>query len=1060
MTEQANNPAGLRKSILPMSLVGMNEWVIPEKSNNAFEVLENVTFNRDQSYWQRPGVSNLTKNGTIDVGLKLFRTQNSVGQVGDTGKLFHYGPSVGPVEGPGGFSKAGVWSVVGTAMGSSSGLRPGPSGQRVLAVASSSVYDVCVYEGGPTLTSSAGAKEAIMSVVHSATGVQVAQYSLTNIVADFLSSGIPTVKIAVVNDRYLHVWYYGNNLGNLYALSHDMSSGWPSTFTFTNTGIVGAGNSIDDIAPDNTNGLCHVCFNSTDIITQTNAGSVSSNTHAGWSIYSIYCDGTTLWVSGSDGVSPNQSSMGLATTNTASITVAAWADAAVAQGIHNICYDGTLLWFVIQDVGSTAFGSTFIPRIRVYNASPSGNMTLRATVYGYVAVSKPFVGADLLTYLHVCKGDSSESVKHTKLDLSPHCILDLTSYRTQKWASGGGAPTTSIISPAAAIETFVGYRFDATPTLSPQGTSAPVYLRYMSPDSGYTYSAGACIQTASRTGAPVLYKLRLLDSQRNWNATQFGGETVLGGGLCSVYDGLTCFEAGFLDYPIMDVQDSGAAGVVNGSYKYVAVFRHVDSRGVVTHSRVFGPVSLSVVNKQVTITVQAPHVTSRELGKSGQHGTTVDVYRTESAGTIYRLVASSQANNTSTGSWAQLTLQASGYFTGTDNMADSTLTGMPELFRQPGILGTAQDRYSPPPGQAICSHKDRVFVSDQYGQRVFFSSFFVDGEGPWFSPLFAIVPHGGSGQITGIASMDGRLFIFKKNGVWVVDGDGPPENGGSGAEFSPPQRLNIEFGCIEPRSIVNTPLGIMYQSSRGIELLTRSLSSEWVGKEIVGTLASYPYCTGSCFDVTEGIAMFSLANQLNSYNSADASSTGVIAVMDMDSGWTTRKYWVASNYGGAWAGIVCVDGQNYFVSPQGTICREDKTVGLDNGNFVPVIIRTAWVRTGAGPMDKQRVYDLFILGKKEDNHAMSVEFGYDFKPTWGTKKTWQPGALNPYPVLRVDAQPSQEANSAIRARITTELPSDTVTYPVTTGLGARFYDISWQIAAKENGPNIAAAQKG
>lgn len=1058
MTEQATGPQGLRKVVLPMSLSGMNEWVIPEKSNNAFETLENVTFNRDQSYWQRPGVSNLTKNGTIDVGLKLFRTQNSVGQIGDSGRVFHYGTSVGPIAGPNGSSKAGVWSVIGTSMGSSSGVRPGPSGQRLLATATSSKYDICVFEGGPTLTSSIGAKEAIMSVVHVGTGVQVAQYSLTNIVGDFLTSGCPTVKIAVVSDRYLHVWFYGNNLGNLYTMSHDMNSGWPSTFSFT-TGPVGGVNSVDDIAVDNANGLSHVCFNSSDVYTMNTSGTVTSNTHAGWSIFSMYCDGTTLWVSGNNG-GANQGTMGLDTTNTASITTAAWNDASVAAGIHNICYDGSLLWYVIQDVGSTTFASTTIPRLRIYNASPSGNMTLRATLYGWVAVSKPFVGADSLVYLHVCKGDSAENVKHTKLDLSPHCILDLTSYRTQKWASGGGAPTTTLVSPAATIEGFVAYRYNDTPTLSPQGTNPPIYLRYLSHDSGYTFNSGACIQTASRTGAPVVYRLKLLDSQRNWNSTQFGGETVLGGGLCSLYDGLTCFEAGFLDYPIMDVQDSGTAGVVNGSYKYVAVFRHSDSRGVVTHSRVFGPVSLSVVNKQVTITVQAPHVTSRELGVSGQHGTTVDVYRTESAGTIYKLVASSQANNASSGSWAQLTLQSSGYFTGTDNMSDSTLTSMPELFRQPGILGTAQDRYSPPPGGAICSHKDRLFVSDQYGQRVFFSSFFVDGEGPWFSPLFSIVPHGGSGQITGIASMDGRLFIFKKNGVWVVDGDGPPENGGSGAEFSPPQKLNIEFGCIEPRSIVNTPLGIMYQSSRGIELLTRSLSSEWVGKEIIGTLASFPYCVGSCFDVTEGIAMFALANQLNSYNTSDSSSTGVVVVVDMDSGWTIRKYWVASTYGGAWASVVCVDGQNYFVSPQGTIAREDKTVGLDNGNFVPVKIQTAWVRSGGSPMDKQRVHDLFILGKKDDNHALSVEFGYDFKPTWGTKKTWEPGSLNPYPVLRVDAQPSQEANSAIRARITTDLPSDTVTYPITTGLGARFYDISWQISPKENGPNIAAAQKG
>ncbi len=143
----------------------------------------------------------------------------------------------------------------------------------------------------------------------------------------------------------------------------------------------------------------------------------------------------------------------------------------------------------------------------------------------------------------------------------------------------------------------------------------------------------------------------------------------------------------------------------------------------------------------------------------------------------------------------------------------------------PTTAGASQPRQSPTGLRTFVRHGDRLVGIADDRATIWYSAPLVSGEARWFSDVFTI-------PIDALASQDGAIVAYSETEIYVVRGDGPPENGGNGTEFSPPQRITSDSGCIEPRSIVTTSAGTFFQSSRGLDLLTRSLSVEWAGAAV------------------------------------------------------------------------------------------------------------------------------------------------------------------------------------------------------------------------------------
>jgi hypothetical protein len=548
----------------------------------------------------------------------------------------------------------------------------------------------------------------------------------------------------------------------------------------------------------------------------------------------------------------------------------------------------------------------------------------------------------------------------------------------------------------------------------------------------------------------------------------FGGQNYISGGAHCVLGSNIIQESGFADMPVMSTVASATAGPT-GSFKYIAVYRYVDESGALTWSRTSIVSSTTTAATGVDVTVCPPTLTMRDtalVGNPQPQLQSVEVYRTRSGATVYYLCGSSQIGTPATGLLTQaISLAASGFYTFTDVLTDANLALQPTLFRQPGTANAAVDRYPPPCGNILCQHKDRLFTTDPYGIRVYYSSFFVDGETAWYNPVFSFMVHGGSGPITGLVSMDGRLFVFKRDSVFVIDGDGPAEGGVVGNEYSPPQRLATEYGCIDQRSLVVTTDGIVYRSARGIEILTRSLQVKWLGERVQNSVSNNAKCTGSVLD-TDGRVHICLAVS-DTGTATQAATLGVELVYDFNADCWTASYHTDKN------GVVnrCVQdvcqadllgiGETVvYADPQGAVVYTDPTSGLDrSSSYVGWTVETVWLKTGQ--QARAKFSKALLLAKKQAgaNHKITISVAYNYVDSYAEVGTYEPTVINPTLIEELQKNLTKHEAIAVRLLIQESAPTNTVTFPVGTGRGCDLLGISVEIAPKMGAPMLAAAQK-
>ncbi len=396
-----------------------------------------------------------------------------------------------------------------------------------------------------------------------------------------------------------------------------------------------------------------------------------------------------------------------------------------------------------------------------------------------------------------------------------------------------------------------------------------------------------------------------------------------------------------------------------------------------------------------------------------------------------------------------------GFLTVTDNLLDANLALQAIMYRQPGTANAPADRYMGPACKQVVQHKDRLFCTDPYGMRVYYSSFFVDGEAAWFNPAFNFFVHAGTGPITALASMDGRLFVFKRDTIFVVDGDGPGEAGPSGNEYSPPQALSSRFGCIDHRSVVCTPDGIVYRSTRGIEQISRNLKVTWLGERVQNTVNDHPYTVGACIGPDARIHF--LLSETETYTGVDTSA-GVELIYDTSAdAWSLAKHTAGEVYGRSLQNVAVVKhlGEERIVYAESLsgVTLSDDTTGLDPYSaYIPWTVETGWIKQG--PQARQRISGLLALCKKRSgaNHAIRISLAFDYVDSYTQTLTWEPGVLNTLAIEELLMKPTKQLVLAIRLKIEEIIPSDTGTYPVGTGLGAELLGLTAEATPVHNAP--------
>lgn len=428
----------------------------------------------------------------------------------------------------------------------------------------------------------------------------------------------------------------------------------------------------------------------------------------------------------------------------------------------------------------------------------------------------------------------------------------------------------------------------------------------------------------------------------------------LTGGQLWQFDGVKPVEHGFHVYPEnLNVTTSGAGGSITAQqYYYVACYEWTDGAGNLHRSAPSIPTGVVTVGATSTNTIKVP--TLRLTAKPSNNPVRIVLYRWSTAQPVYYQVTSITSPTTNSTTTDSVTI--------TDTSADSSILGNVILYTTGGVL----ENIAAPSFVDICSFKGRLIGIDaENPNQIWYSKQVVQETPVEFSDLQTVyvapstgTTAGNAGPCTAVAAMDDKLIFFKRNSLLYMTGNGPDANGANN-DFSEPTFITGIVGCTNPKSIVLMPLGLMFQSDKGIWLLGRDLSTKYIGAE-VENYNSTPVVSSNAIPGTNQVR-FVLSN-------------GTILMYDYYFGqWST------------FTGPSPITGCLYqnahtLLDSSGRVMQQTSDSFVDNGQPVLVSFTTAWIKL-VGLQSYQRALYFYLLGTYQSPHRLNVDIAYDYDPT-------------------------------------------------------------------------------
>lgn len=293
-----------------------------------------------------------------------------------------------------------------------------------------------------------------------------------------------------------------------------------------------------------------------------------------------------------------------------------------------------------------------------------------------------------------------------------------------------------------------------------------------------------------------------------------------------------------------------------------------------------------------------------------------------------------------------------------DEMDDDTLLLQEELYTTGGVSSN-----DPIPGTgivAVC--RGRLFSTDPSNPSiVYHSQELAEGYAVENSPELRIVFPPDGGAVTAIAEQNGVTIGFKRHAIYGVTGDGPlanPETGG----WSNPTLISADVGCVDQRTIVSTPVGIMFQSTKGIYLLDRGMNVSYIGAPV---------------EAYNGQRITRATLLENTHQVRFLTDDGATLLYDYQFGqWSTF-----TNHEGVDA--VLVRGVYHYLRNDGRVFRQS-TEYRDANLQIPLVIETAWVRLGETIQGFQYLRKVQVIGTWKSACVLRVQWmlDYDVDGNW------------------------------------------------------------------------------
>ncbi len=299
-------------------------------------------------------------------------------------------------------------------------------------------------------------------------------------------------------------------------------------------------------------------------------------------------------------------------------------------------------------------------------------------------------------------------------------------------------------------------------------------------------------------------------------------------------------------------------------------------------------------------------------------------------------------------------------------MSDTTLALQEELYTDGGILSNDPSAL----GTAVAVGKSRLFWTDPGdGNTIRFSQTIEDGYGVECPPDLIVKVNPRGGPVTALVVRDdGAVAAFKAGGIYLFGGDGPLPNGDSATSgFSVPVPVASPVGCSNPQSIVETPVGFMFQAgSQGIWVLDRAGTVQYIGAPVEAYNAQRVTRASVMPDRTQVVFL------------TDAGSTLLYDYLFGQ--WSTF-----SNHEGLDGAVV--GGSYYYLRTDGKVYRETVGAYTDAGIRIRLRLETAWIHMAEHLQGFQRFWEMLLIGTWTSAHQLGIQYTTDYETEW-TDSYW------------------------------------------------------------------------
>ncbi|HEY8923938.1 MAG TPA: hypothetical protein VIU64_06120, partial [Polyangia bacterium] len=420
---------------------------------------------------------------------------------------------------------------------------------------------------------------------------------------------------------------------------------------------------------------------------------------------------------------------------------------------------------------------------------------------------------------------------------------------------------------------------------------------------------------------------------------EFAGMSVWPGGLVRVVDGspyVSPYQPQLFPEAVTVAGAGGGSMTLLGTYGIVAVYKTIDGAGRVHRSAPSAPTFVTLTGAQQSVTGTVPML-RLDVRQLFSYTVTIEIYQTVANGTVYYKAA--EYDNNAGFDTATITLTA----------ADSTVRNNEVLY----TTGGPRPNFAPPPFVALVEYKARlVGIRSEDRKTCWYSKELKPGMAPGFHPSFALTFDAVDGDLTALGVLDDKIVFFKRSSIYALSGDGPDDNGVGG--FDNPQQVTNSQGTINPRSVVQTPAGLMFEGARGIWQLSRDGSLTFVGAPVQA------YFTGGGRDTTAAVHLPDYA-QVRFFT-----SSGRTLVWDYQ-----QQQWYT--FTGQPAGAAIAIGSTIYWAHPTTGVVSYEVVGSygDNGVGYAQRIVPPWLAF-AGLAGFQRARRLQLVGENAGTHTVKV----------------------------------------------------------------------------------------